>query len=206
MIQLIQQQLTRAQQCQKKQADRHRTPRTFEVGDLVYLKLQPYVQSSLVKRANHKLAFKFFGPYRVLAKVGEVAYKLDLPPQSTIHPVFHVSLLKKVLGSNIQVSAALPPVPASSQQPEKILQRREVATQKGPVTQVLIQWTSWPEELATWEDEATIVARFPQVAAWGQAVPQGRKNVMNIKESDEDNRPRRGVKPNPRVNGPEWTH
>jgi hypothetical protein len=138
MIQLIQQQLTRAQQCQKKQADLHRTPRTFEVGDLVCLKLQPYVQSSLVKQANHKLAFKFFGPYRVLAKVGEVAYKLDLPPQSTIHPVFHVSLLKKVLGSNVQVSAALPPVPASSQQPEKILQRKEVATQKGHVTQVLI--------------------------------------------------------------------
>jgi hypothetical protein len=45
------------------------------------------------------------------------------------------------------------------------------------------------EELATWEDEATIVARFPQVAAWGQAIPQGRKNVKDIKESDEDNRP-----------------
>jgi hypothetical protein len=206
MIQLIQEQLIRAQQCQKKQADRHRTPRTFEVGDLVYLKLQPYVQSSLVKQANHKLAFNFFGPYRVMAKVGEVAYKLDLPPASTIHPVFHVSLLKKALGSNVQVSAALPPIPASSQQPEKILQRREVATQKGLVTQVLIQWTLWLEELATWEDEATIVARFRQVAAWGQVVPQERKNIKDIKESDEDSRPRRGVKSNPRVSGLEWTH
>jgi hypothetical protein len=79
MVQLVQQQLARAQQCYKTQADKHRSERTFEVGDMVYLKLQPYVQSSLVKRANHKLTFKYFGPFLVVAKVGAVAYKLGLP-------------------------------------------------------------------------------------------------------------------------------
>jgi hypothetical protein len=68
------------------------------MGDWVYLKLQPYVQSSLVRRANHKLAFKFFGPYPIVSKVGMVAYKLRLPDSTTIHPVFHVSLLKKFIG------------------------------------------------------------------------------------------------------------
>ena len=94
------------------------------------MELQRYVQSSLVKRANQKLAFKFFGPYPVVAKVEHVAYKLDFPPESAMHPVFRVSLLKKALGSNIQVSLALPPMPNPSQQPKKILQRRELSTQK----------------------------------------------------------------------------
>ncbi|WVZ85511.1 hypothetical protein U9M48_032433 [Paspalum notatum var. saurae] len=58
MVQLLQQQLVRVQQRQKHQADKGRSERVFQVGDLVYLKLQPYVQSSLVKRANHKLAFR----------------------------------------------------------------------------------------------------------------------------------------------------
>jgi hypothetical protein len=97
MVQLVQQLLHRSQQRQKHQADKHRTKRSFEVGDLVYLKLQPYMQSSLIRRANHKLAFKFFGLYLVIAKVGSVAYKLDLSASSHIHPVFHVSLLKKAL-------------------------------------------------------------------------------------------------------------
>lgn len=50
------------------------------MGDKVFLKLQPYIQSSLVPRANQKLAFKFFRPFEVLARVGRVAYKLNLPP------------------------------------------------------------------------------------------------------------------------------
>jgi hypothetical protein len=79
----------------KNQADKHRSERSFEVGDWVFLKLQPYEQSSLAPRANQKLAFKFFGPYQIAAKVDSVAYKLSLPASAHIHPVFHVSLLKK---------------------------------------------------------------------------------------------------------------
>jgi len=51
----------------KKQADEHRSERQFQIGDLVFVKIQPYVQSSLAQHSNQKLAFKFFGPYRILA-------------------------------------------------------------------------------------------------------------------------------------------
>jgi hypothetical protein len=95
----------RAQQCQKLQADKHRIERSFQVGDAVYLKLQPYVQTSIATRANNKLSFRYFGPYKVLAKVGTVAYKLLLPDSTSVHPGFHVSQLKKALPTLAQVSS-----------------------------------------------------------------------------------------------------
>jgi len=58
MDSLLQQHLHRAQQRMKRQADKARSERSFHVGDSVFLKLQPYVQSSLAPRANQKLAFK----------------------------------------------------------------------------------------------------------------------------------------------------
>jgi hypothetical protein len=185
MIQLVQQQLHRAQQRQKRQADKHRTERSFEVGDLVYLKLQPYVQSSLIRRANHKLAFKFFGPYLVIAKVGSVAYKLDLPASSHIHPVFHVSLLKKALGPQEQVSSELPSFSDALQYPESVLQHRMLHRKGTQVPQLLIKWSSWPADLATWEDEDAVKHEFPNAPAWGQAVSKGGENVTRPLGSPE---------------------
>ncbi|XP_074374620.1 uncharacterized protein LOC141715031 [Apium graveolens] len=79
----------------KSYADTRRSEMQFQKGDWVYLKLQPYKQVYVVIRRNLKLAAKFYGPYEIVEKVGSVAYKLALPVTSRIHPVFHVSQLKK---------------------------------------------------------------------------------------------------------------
>lgn len=107
MHDLIRQHLLRAQSRMKRQADKGRSEREFTEGDLVFLKLQPYVQSSISRRSNQKLSFKFFGPFRVLARVGAAAYRLELPAYSHVHPVFHVSQLKRSPG-NLQVTPSLP--------------------------------------------------------------------------------------------------
>ena len=64
--QMIQHQLMRAQQRMKSQAAKGRSEREFGVGDMVYLKMQPYIQTSVAVKPNHKLAYRFFGPFRVL--------------------------------------------------------------------------------------------------------------------------------------------
>lgn len=79
----------------KQTKDQHKVERSFEIGDMVYHKLQPYRQNSVSMRKNLKLASKYYGPYRILQKIGAAAYKLELPPPSHIHLVFHVSMLKR---------------------------------------------------------------------------------------------------------------
>jgi len=93
----------------KHQADKHRTEKVFNEGDLVYVKLQPYRQQSVARRISHKLSAKFFGPFPIVAKIGAVAYKLQLPLNSKIHPVFHVSQLRKHVGAR-PVQSTLPEV------------------------------------------------------------------------------------------------
>ena len=65
----------------------------------MYLKLHPYRMQSLATRTNQKLAAPFYGPFEVLERIGVMAYKSQLPKTSKTHPVFHVSLLKRSVGS-----------------------------------------------------------------------------------------------------------
>jgi hypothetical protein len=92
----------------KKQADQGRSECQFAEGDQVFLRLQPYKKNSLKAENCQKLAPKFYGPYTILKHVGQVSYQLSLPSHSKLHPVFHVSCLKKVIGSKCQIQTNLP--------------------------------------------------------------------------------------------------
>ncbi|KAL8159020.1 hypothetical protein V2J09_000557 [Rumex salicifolius] len=109
MIQILRFHLMRAQHRMEQLANKHRSERSFEIGDLVYVKLQPYRQQSVVSRATQKLAPKYFGPFPIADRCGAVAYKVILPDSSRIHPVFHVSQLKKHVGGAV-VSTTLPSI------------------------------------------------------------------------------------------------
>ena len=84
--------------------------RSFQIGDMVFLRLQPYKQSSLKVSGAEKLKLRFYGPYRILRRIGEVAYEVELLENSKIHNIFHVSRLKRVLKKHINHCVDLPPL------------------------------------------------------------------------------------------------
>ncbi|KAD5961140.1 hypothetical protein E3N88_12613 [Mikania micrantha] len=165
MLRLLKANLQKAQDRMKVQADLKRREISFEVGDYVFLKLQPYRQRSLAKRRYEKLSPRFFGPYKIKRKVGSVAYELDLPSDARIHPVFHVSLLKPVRG---QIPAGdVPTLPISEDweydlQPHKVLSFRWVTEAGVRVLELLIEWKNRPVEEATWEPYDLLAKQFPQ--------------------------------------------
>jgi len=142
-------------------ANRKRSDRSFAIDDYVYLKLQPYRQQSTSYRSSKKLAAKYYRPYQVIEKLGVVAYKLALPSLSTIHPVLHVSQLKKHVGNHVVQSS--PPITHQSPtlQPLAILDRRMTRRNNQAATQVLIHWAGLSAADATWEFTTDLQLRFP---------------------------------------------
>ena len=120
----------------------------------------------------------------MLERVGRVAYRLQLPLSSRIHPVFHVSQLKKCLRPNQEVLSELPNPDLSLQFPVRVLQRRVRQRGHTTVVQGLIQWSGASEDLATWEDMEALKQQFPSAPAWGQAGFQGGRIVNDHDRND----------------------
>lgn len=160
-----------------------RSERSFEVGESVYLKLQPFCQDSVALRRNQKLAARYYGPYKIIEKVGKVAYKLDLPETSKIHPVFHVSLLKKCLGKDVLPNEELPDVDAEGHFKMThfaILQRCVIRRGSIEVPQAQVQWLKGDLKVTSWEDLKGLNRKFGKADPWGQGSLDGKGIVMNM--------------------------
>jgi hypothetical protein len=156
---LLKENLQTTQNQHKISADKHKIERNFEVGDLVFLRLQPYRQPSLKKSGAENLKPIFYGPYRIMRRVGEVAYEIELPEGRKIHNVFHVSCLKKEVGQFIITSEERPSLDEEGQLElvsEEVLEVREQKPRSRIIKECLIRWIGLPVEDSTWESEQVL--------------------------------------------------
>ncbi|KZV35963.1 peroxidase 64 [Dorcoceras hygrometricum] len=175
--------LERAQQRMIRSANIHRRDVEYAVGEKVFLKLRPHRQQSVCSRIFQKLAPKYFGPFEVIKRVGKVAYQLQLPEGSRVHPVFHVSQLKKVVGKHGQekgVPVGLEQDLGFSYEPLKILAHRQKKQAGTMIQQVLVQWKGKPAAEATWEEEADFRAQFPDTSLEDKASLGGEAIDSNL--------------------------
>jgi hypothetical protein len=106
----IRERLKLAQQCYKSYYDRGHRDMEFEVGQWVWLRLLQRSVASLPAQSHSKLGPRFFGPFKIVARVGDVAYKLQLQAGARLHDVFHVRLLKKYCGEEKVGPGTLSPI------------------------------------------------------------------------------------------------
>jgi hypothetical protein len=133
-------------------ADTKRSEREFAVGDMVYLRFQPFRHAAFGLHQCLKLTTKYYGPFKVLERIGHVAYKLQLPDSADIHPVFHVSQLKKHLGARPVPQSNLPLVTQEGYiktEPTEVLETRALPSHDDIVTQWKIKWQNLSNDQAT---------------------------------------------------------
>jgi hypothetical protein len=151
---------------QKGYNDKGTTPRHFEVGDYVYLKVSPTkgVQMFGVKG---KLAPHYIGPYEFIEVCGPVAYRIQLPEQfSAVHNVFHVTQLNKgtpVLENKVvtEANSWIESDFLLIEHPLRVLDQKGRKTRRQTVRMYMIQWSHHTEEEATWETEDYLNTKYP---------------------------------------------
>ncbi|KAL8143446.1 hypothetical protein V2J09_016478 [Rumex salicifolius] len=166
-IKLIRERLLTAQSRQKSYADKRRRPLEFEVGDHVLLKVSP-TRGVFRFGKKGKLSPRYIGPFEILERVGEVAYRLALPPSlSRVHNDFHVSQLRKYVANASHVISYDEIEIADNVTYEEYLmailgrQNKQLRTKVIPL--VKVQWSRHGAEEATWETEMSIRERYPEL-------------------------------------------
>ncbi|XP_060183101.1 uncharacterized protein LOC132613058 [Lycium barbarum] len=163
-IKLIQEWLRTAQSHQKSYADVRRRELEFQVGDWVFLKIS-LMRGVMRFGKKGKLNPQYIGPYRIVRRVGQVAYELELPSKLlVVHPVFHISMLRKCIGDpsrvvpvdDIQVIENL----TYEEEPIAILNRQVRRLRTKDVASVKVLWRSKDGEEMTWEVEVEMKSKY----------------------------------------------
>nr|GFD20435.1 putative reverse transcriptase domain-containing protein [Tanacetum cinerariifolium] len=156
-----------AQDRQKNCADRKRNPMEFEIRDRVMLKVLPW--KGFVRFGKQgKLNPRYVGPFKVLAKVGKVAYKLELPQElSRVHHIFHVSNLKKCY-SNEPLVMPLEGVHIDDmlqfvEEPIEIIEREIKRLKRSRIPLVKVRWNSRQGPEFTWERKDSFKKKYPHL-------------------------------------------
>ena len=115
-----------------------------------------------------KLSPRYVGPYKILKRSGKVAYALELPVNlAAVHPVFHISLLKKCVGDPASIvslgSMALKDNLLYEDVPVEILHRQVRRLRNKEVASVKVLWRSQSVERATWEAKAAMKVKYPHL-------------------------------------------
>jgi hypothetical protein len=127
----------------------------FKKGDLVWLEAKNIRQ----KRPNKKLSDRRLGPFEVIEKTGDVNYRLKLPQEYKIHPVFHVELLTAHTPSTLLPRnnfSRPPPEIEGDNGPEWSVERVIDSRLHRSKLQYLVQWEGYPISEATWEPEVNL--------------------------------------------------
>ena len=126
----------------------------------MFLRLQLYKQISLKNtKKDNKLSPNYYGPYKVLQKIGSMAYKLELPASSRVHPIFHVFCLKKVISDKLPIQMILPELDEEGKiilDPKEITKIRTRQLRNRSIPEYLIKWNNLLAEDSTWEDDSFI--------------------------------------------------
>ncbi|KAL0554438.1 hypothetical protein IC582_008359 [Cucumis melo] len=166
-IQKIRSRMHTAQSRQKSYADVRRKDLEFEVGDKVFLKVAP-MKGVLRFERRGKLSPRFVGPFEILERIGPVAYRLALPPSlSTVHNVFHVSMLRKYVPDPSHVVDYEPLEIDENlsyvEQPVEVLAREVKTLRNKQIPLVKVLWRNHRVEEATWEREDDMRSRYPEL-------------------------------------------
>jgi hypothetical protein len=141
--------MERARERQTHYANLNRREYTFKEGEEVWLSTQ---NLKLPTSITKKLSNKYTGPFKVAEVIGQAACKLKLPSAWKIHPVFHISQLKRYVPDGSTMEQQVIDIEVEEQQPEyevdKIIGKR---LGKQSQLEYLVLWKGYPESEATWE-------------------------------------------------------
>ena len=172
----IKNRLQAARDRQKSYADKRRKPLEFQVGDKVMLKVSPW--KGVIRFGKRgKLNPRYIGPFKIIAKIGPVAYRLELPQElGSVHNVFHVCNLKKCL-SNESLAIPLEEIHVDErlnfiEQPIEIMDREVKRLKQSRIPIVKVRWNSRRGPEFTWEREDEIKRKYPHLFS----TPSGNPN------------------------------